>query len=170
MYGADSRPLYSWRVLILPFIEGEQLYKEFHLDEPWDSEHNVRLLDRMPKSYAAPWTRRVKVPANHTVIHMFTGPGTPFEGRDGLRLPEDFPDGISNTILFVEAGEPVPWTKPEEILFDPDRFVRPRGLFRKGFRACTADGRYRFIPNEMDEQTLRGLVTRNGGEPVPEGW
>src|SRR5262245_28627875 len=45
---ATGKPLLSWRVQILPFVGEGELYKEFHLDEPWDSEHNRRFVDRMP--------------------------------------------------------------------------------------------------------------------------
>jgi Protein of unknown function (DUF1559) len=105
VYGPDGTPLYSWRVLVLPYIEQDELYKEFHLDEPWDSEHNIRLLDRMPRTYRAPTHKRSKLPLNHTVCHVIVGPGTPFEGPGGIKLG-DFPDGMSNTFLLVEAGEP----------------------------------------------------------------
>ena len=50
----DGKPLLSWRVLILPYLEQDALYKEFHLDEPWDSEHNRALIDRMPTTYLCP--------------------------------------------------------------------------------------------------------------------
>jgi hypothetical protein len=138
VYG-DDRPLYSWRVLLLPFLEQKELYDEFHLNEPWDSPHNRALIDRMPSNYEAPWTRRVKVPRGYTVLHVLTGPGTPFEGRNGLRLPDDFPDGTTHTLLYVEAEPAVPWTMPESIASDPTRPLRLHGLFRDGFRACTAD-------------------------------
>ena len=39
---------------ILPYIEQDALYKEFHQDEPWDSEHNKKLIDKMPVTYAVP--------------------------------------------------------------------------------------------------------------------
>jgi hypothetical protein len=167
---ADGKPLYSWRVLILPYIEQRDLYEEFRLDEPWNSEHNLRLLDRMPSSYAAPWTRRVNVPPYHTVCRVLSGPGTPFDERVSVRIPEDFTDGLSSTLLFVEAGKPVPWTKPEEIIYDPARPVRLQGLFRNGFRACTADGQYQFIDHNTDQTVLHALITRNGGENLPTDW
>ena len=47
----DGKPLLSWRVLILPYVEQEDLYKQFHLDEPWDSEHNKKLIEKMPAVY-----------------------------------------------------------------------------------------------------------------------
>jgi len=166
VHGEDGRPLYSWRVLLLPYLEEQQLYEEFRLSEPWDSEHNLRLVGRMPRTYAAPWTRRVEVPPHHTVCRVLVGPGTAFE-RDGLGLSADFPDGLGNTLLFVEAGAPVPWTKPEEIRFDPDQSLELRGLFRKGFRGCTADGSYRFIRDDTAEEFIRAAATRNGNEPGP---
>ena len=49
-----GKPLLSWRVLILPYLEQDALFKEFKLDEPWDSEHNKKLLKKMPKVYAIP--------------------------------------------------------------------------------------------------------------------
>lgn len=111
---AEGKPLYSWRVAILPLIEKEDLYQRFNLDEPWDSPHNVQLLSEMPGTYAPPPHKRSKVPAYHTVCKVFVGKGAAFEGREGLRM-SDFVDGTSNTILVAEAGDPVPWSKPEEL-------------------------------------------------------
>src|SRR5947209_6845650 len=139
VYGADGKPLYSWRVLVLPFIEQQELYKQFKLDKPWDSPHNLPLLEKMPGTYAPPPGKRKKVPPSHTVLHVFVGKGTAFEGREGLRLPEDFPDGTSNTLLVVEAGPPVPWTKPEDLPYAPDRPLPNLDLlFKDGFRAGLA--------------------------------
>ena len=42
----DGKPLLSWRVKILPYIEEKKLYEDFHLDEPWNSPHNLTLLHR----------------------------------------------------------------------------------------------------------------------------
>lgn len=177
-------------MLLLPYLEQQKLYDEFRLGEPWDSPHNLRLLDRMPSTYKAPWTKYVNVPPNHTVLKVFVGPGTAFEPpcgsrsyagpaalvgpaarsefHRGLRLKQDFPDGPSDTLLYVEAGDPVPWTKPDDIPVDPERPVSLRGLFRDGCRSGTVDGtNYRFIRNDTDWPTLRAAITRNGGEPGP---
>ena len=165
MCGADGTPLLSWRVLLLPYIEQQDLFDEFRLDEPWDSEHNIRLLPRMPATYAPPPGKRSKVPPYHTVHHVFVGPGTPFEGCKGIQLRGDFPDGTSDTFLIVEAGPPVPWTKPDDLPYDPDGPLPDlRPLFKDGFRAGLCDGSVRFIPRETSEATLRAAITRNGGE------
>jgi hypothetical protein len=171
VYGEYGEPLYSWRVLILPFFEEEDLYQQFHLNEPWDSPHNARLLPKMPRFYAPPGRKAGMVPPNHTICKVFVGRGAAFEGRDGLRLPEDFPDGTSNTLLLVEAGEPVPWTKPEELTYDPDQPLPDlRCIFKDGFRACMADGSRHFIRKGTSEATLRAAISRNGGDSLGPDW
>jgi hypothetical protein len=171
VYGKDGEPLYSWRVLVLPFIEQDALYQEFHLDESWDSPHNLTLLPRMPATYAPPPGKARKVPPHHTVCHVFVGQGAAFEGREGLSLPEDFPDGTSNTILIVEAGVPVPWTKPEDLAYTPDGpLPKLPCLFRDGFRVGLADGSMRWFRNGTSEAPLRSAITRNGGEGIGLDW
>jgi hypothetical protein len=43
----DGKPLLSWRVAILPYLDEVELYKQFRLDEPWDSPHNSALIKKM---------------------------------------------------------------------------------------------------------------------------
>ncbi|HEX4608819.1 MAG TPA: hypothetical protein VH092_11500 [Urbifossiella sp.] len=158
-------------MLLLPYIEQQPLFDEFRLTEPWDSEHNLRLLPRMPRTYAAPWTKIVAVPEHHTVLHVFVGPGAAFERCHGLRQRDDFPDGTANMLLYVESEPPVPWTMPGDIPFAPDQPIRLRGLFRRGCRAGTVDGTgYRLIRNDCDERVVRASVSRNGGEPETPAW
>lgn len=163
VYGEDGTPLHSWRVLLLPFLEEGDLYQQYRLGEPWDSPHNLALLPKMPYHYAPPPGKVSRLPPHHTVCQGFVGPGAAFDGRDGLNLRTDFPDGTSNTFLVVEGGEPVPWTKPADVPFHPDRPLPPLStLFHDGFRAAFADGSVRFIPGTADEATLRATVSRNG--------
>jgi hypothetical protein len=171
VYGQDGEPLYSWRVAILPFIEQCELYQQFHLDEPWDSPHNIGLLAKMPAMYAPPPGKAKKVPPYHTVCKVFVGKGAAFEGREGLLLPGDFPDGTSNTLLVVEAGEPVPWTRPEDLAYDPEEPLPDlRCLFKDGFRACMADGSRQWIRKKISEATLRAVITRNGDDTPGPDW
>jgi hypothetical protein len=173
--GKDGRPLYSWRVLLLPYLEEDTLYRQSHLDEPWDSPHNKQTLAETP--------RRCRPalgggePPGLTRYQVLIGPGTAFE-RAGLTW-DDFPDGLANTLLVVEAGESVPWTKPADLDYDPGKPLPPLGgaftkpvhvlcyeVWRKpGFTACFADGSVRFITS-TDEAALRSIISRNGGEKM----
>jgi prepilin-type processing-associated H-X9-DG protein len=163
-YSKDGKPLLSWRVLILPYIEQQQLYQEFHLNEPWDSEHNKKLLAKMPKVYASPEDEKT-VQEHVTHYQAFLDKGAFFEGKQGLRFPAEFVDGTSNTIMFVEAAKAVPWSKPEDIPYDPAKPLPKLGLpGARGFNAAMCDGSVRMISHNITQQTLRSAITRNGGE------
>src|SRR6185437_3736578 len=100
IYDKNGKPLLSWRVMILPYLEQQDLYKQFHLNEAWDSEHNKKLLAKMPKTYAS--ARDEKTLKDHTTYYQgFVGKGAFFEGKQGLRFPQEFPDGTSNTLMIV---------------------------------------------------------------------
>lgn len=171
VYSEDGRPLHSWRVLMLPYINQKELYDQFKLDEPWDSPHNIQLLPQMPVEYEPRPSTKRKIPPFHTIIHVFVGKGTAFEGSKGLRLKDDFPDGTANTILLVEAGKPVPWTKPEDLIYDPHGpLPELKGVFKNYFRAALVDGSARNISTTMSEKTLRAAITRNGGEILGPDW
>lgn len=173
VYGPDGTPLYSWRVLILPYIGQEEIYNQFHLDEPWDSPHNKTLLSKMPLTYALPPRKMAKMsmPPDHTICHVFVGPKAAFEEKRELRIPRDFPDGSSNTILLIEAGKPVPWTKSEDLPFDPDGPLPDlSGPFRDIIRICLADCSRRHISRSLSEATLRAAITRNGHDKLGNDW
>jgi RNA polymerase sigma factor (sigma-70 family) len=160
----DGKPLLSWRVAILPFIEQDNLYRGFKLDEPWDSEHNKKLLGRMPQIYA-PVNAKTKE-KYETFYQAFAGKGTVFEPGEKIRFM-DIVDGTSNTIMIVEAGDAVPWTKPEDLPFDPDkRLPKLGGEFPDIINAAFCDGSVHEVTKKIDDKTLRALITRNGGEPV----
>src|SRR5258708_4075630 len=99
VYGKDDKPLLRCRVLLLPYEEQANLYAKFKLDEQWDSPHKIQLLSKMPRVFEPPGSKKRLVPPYHTVFHVYVGKGAPFEGKTGLRMPDDFPDGTSNTIL-----------------------------------------------------------------------
>jgi hypothetical protein len=170
IYSKEGKPLLSWRVAILPYIEENALYKEFHLDEPWDSEHNKKLLARMPRIYRRPGAAA----GEKTHYRVFHGPGAAFEGKEGLRYPASFPDGTSNTILIVEAEEAVPWTRPDELPFDAKndkKVLPPLGLPGNDyFLVSLADGSVRSVGKKVSQATLRAAITANGGEVLGPDW
>ena len=170
VYGKDGTPLLSWRVLILPFIEQNDLYKKFRLDEPWDSPHNIALLPEMPKVYGR-YDHGPTTEPHTTFYQVFVGKGAAFEGKKGMRLAQDFPDSTSNTFLIVEGGSAVPWTKPEDLPYTRGEPLPELGGLGKGtIRAALADGSVRFINRAVSEDTLRAAITRNGGESLGSDW
>jgi RNA polymerase sigma factor (sigma-70 family) len=161
----NAKALLSWRVAILPFIGEDNLYKQFKLDQPWDSEHNKKLLAQMPAAYAPPGARDRD--GDKTYYQAIVGAGAAWEPRTQLRWPVSITDGTSNTILVVEAATPVPWTKPEDLPYVADQGL-PKfgGLFGGDFHALLADGSVVFLSRNADEVNLRGAITRAGGEVV----
>jgi hypothetical protein len=171
LYGKDGTPLLSWRVLLLQYVEQGELYKQFKLDEPWDSPHNKTLLEKMPAVYADPSWGEGELLPYHTVSHVFVGKGAAFEGRQGLRVPHDFPDGPENTLLVVMAGKPVPWTKPEDLAYDPEGPLPDlRSGARSTFPVIMADGSRLSVAKTTSEATLRAAITRNGGDNLGLDW
>jgi hypothetical protein len=161
-----KKPLLSWRVAILPFIEEDKLWKEFKFDEPWDSDHNKKLLARKPKIYG-PGDDKSE---HSTFYQVFVGKNAAFD--DGMKKINfaHFTDGTSNTLLIAEAAKAVPWTKPEDLVYDPDKpLPKLGGLFDDGFHALFADGWVQFVKKDIKPETLRALITRNGGEVVDRG-
>ncbi|HET6573121.1 MAG TPA: sigma-70 family RNA polymerase sigma factor [Fimbriiglobus sp.] len=157
----DGKPLLSWRVAILPQLDNEFLYSHFKLDEPWDSEHNKKLLPHMPKAFRSP-VQGVG-PASETYFQGFAGPAAGFQAGQKLAL-QDFADGTSNTIMLAEAGPPVPWTKPTDRPYDPKKPLPAMdGPYSDRFITVFWDGAVRDLRWNLNEKTYRALIGRADG-------
>jgi hypothetical protein len=170
----DGKPLLSWRVAILPFIEQAALYREFDLDQPWDHPNNKKLITRMPAQYTLPGTDLTK---GLTHYRALVGPDTMFEtikGADGMlqarhRL-HTIVDGTSNTIMVVEARDPTIWTRPDDLPYDPKGPLPRFGTTPGGFLALMGDGSVRFVRSTVSEQTLRNAITCSDGNVLGPDW
>lgn len=165
---AQGRPLLSWRVLLLPYLDQDALYKEFHLDEPWDSPHNKALIARIPPTFVCP-SAKAKLRAEGMTTYLVPrGKATMYPGGEPVKLNE-VTDGTSNTILAVDAGDDraVVWTQPGDWEVDPEH-VKDRlfGHHPEGTIVLNADGSVKFQKATIRPATLRALLTRNGGEVV----
>jgi hypothetical protein len=156
----QGKPLLSWRVAILPYLEEKALYDQFRLDEPWDSPNNKKLLDRMPAIYQG---QRAEKDGKTTVM-VFAGKNTPFEEGKKTAV-RDLINGATNTIMAVEAGpdKAVPWTKPEDLPFDTNDPKAALGnVSPQGFLAVMFDCSQKTFLSGVSAETLRRMINHRG--------
>ena len=153
----------SWRVWMLPYLEQAALYQQFHLDEPWDSDHNKTLIEKMPAIFESPGVTE----KGKTSVHVFTGEGAPFAGDRGPGI-QNITDGTSNTIMLVLAGADKAeiWTKPGGLDFDPADPLQALGKIDKQFLVGFMDGSVRSLSADIEPIFLAGLITHAGGEVI----
>jgi hypothetical protein len=171
---AAQKPLLSWRVLILPYLGEEALYKKFKLDEPWDSPHNKDVTEHnaVPKVYLMPGRDEFVPPQWVYYRAFYSKPGlTKSAGLTfGSKMTLDLitiQDGTSNTAALVE-GPHVYWSKPEDIEFD-EHLPLPTFTgkwLRNTFQVAMFDASIRSIRADIPEADLKAIITRNGGEKI----
>jgi len=169
IYSKDGKPLLSWRVAILPYMEQDNLGRRFKMDEPWDSDNNKKLIAMMPKFYMV---ANAKNPvAGKTYYQGFVSkkgamPRSLFSEDSTVKSTfVNITDGTSNTIMVAEAAEAVDWSKPADMPFDAKKpLPRLGGHSTGGFNVAMCDGSVRFIRDTINPKTLLALITINGGE------
>lgn len=163
--GPDGKTPHSWRVAILPYLEQTSLYELYKFDEPWDSDNNKRVLERMPPVLRDP---SADTKSKNTSYFALVGEETCFGERNGkgTRLAEIL-DGTANTIMVVEAKRDVPWTKPEDIVYDSARPMSGLdGIRPDDFLTGFADGSVHALSKTIDDEVLQKLITRADGKSV----
>jgi hypothetical protein len=169
----EGRPLLSWRVALLPYLEQDVLFNKFKLDEPWDSPHNRQLIDKVPKVYQAPWRTWWEPREGMTLILQPRGDDTVFLRRPPWIAPS-LPGGLGTKILVVESDEDhaVIWTRPADLDYDPAnpqaglarRWMIP--LWReKGGMVALADRNIRLIWSQTSPDFLRARFSVTEIEP-----
>lgn len=165
----DDAPGLSWRVAILPYIEEEALYRQFKLDEPWDSEHNMALIEKMPASLRSPAS--TAAPGKTTYQAVVGDDSVIAKGIEGNRI-RDVTDGTSNTIMLLETNDDnaIIWTKPDD--YDYDDMKPAAGLQHvwpgNAFLALFTDCHARAISGNVDGDVLKAFFSKSGGEVVRE--
>jgi prepilin-type processing-associated H-X9-DG protein len=167
-----GKPMKSWRVAILPFMDRADLYTQYDAKQPWDSPQN-RALGNTPlpifRCPSDPGTTANSAETSYVrIVGKDTIGGTP---NEAVKL-SDITDGTSHTILVVEvSGLNINWEEARDVTVDEFMAMVAKGQVSRhagGFQAAMADGSVRFISNKVDPKTLRALLLRNDGQPVGE--
>jgi hypothetical protein len=169
-------PGVSWRVLVLPYIGQEDLFKQFDLRQPWDSEKNKKLIEKMPKIYAPPAGSPARTKPGETHFQVFTA-SDPFAFSPTI-FPHPFAvvyqnatsmplarivDGTSNTFLIVEVAKPVIWTKPEDPPFGAGPLPELGHSVEDIFHVAFADGSTRYCGRKTPARMLRWFIMPSDG-------
>jgi|GEM_PF-3554755 len=160
----------SWRVHILPYVEQDNLYRQFDLKRPWNQGGNQKLGDTFIKTYQSPLD---DPPSNQTHYRVFTGDGTGFDRKLWPRgFPAFIPDGISNTVMIIDTAESVPWSAPKEIPVLPGGTFPDFGNAKRPLAVVAMfDGSVRSVDKKkIDAATARALASASGGEAVNLDW
>ncbi|MEQ8787700.1 MAG: DUF1559 domain-containing protein [Pirellulaceae bacterium] len=161
----DGKPLLSWRVALLPYVEEGALLEQFVTGEAWDSEANKKASLETPEVYKSV---AEGVKPGHTVYLTFQGPGTLIDGKQ--QSFATMTDGLSNTIGVIEVSpaKAVPWAKPTDIDFTAPDLKTALGPppTKEGYPAAFFDGRVDVIPGDTDMETFKRLVNFRDGQPV----
>jgi len=168
---AQGKPLHSWRVLILPFIEGGRTYAKYHFNEPWNSPHNSKLA-ATHSDYLFRCPSIDGLPDYHTNYLMVA--------RSPSNFTLDQVDDSANTIMLIEADRSVHWMEPSDIgveeaaeLLNSQPFTGPghghQNFFNTQPRSrhiATVDGAVHRTYGYSDRQTCRDLLSVNNGRNV----
>lgn len=172
-YVADEngKPMHSWRVLLLPYLEQDGLHAMYDFDEPWDSPENQAVAQMMPDVYRCP--SNSPSGGSETGYVVIVGPGTVFDGAKTTSLDKiSASDGASNTVLVMEVAGATPWLEPRD--YDPDLPDGGRPANRSsrgakhpgGVNVLFCDGSVRSIHSPLSRQVLKEAATVAGGEAV----
>ncbi len=171
-----GKPLLSWRVLILPYLDEKDLYNKFNLKEDWTSPTNIQASYQMPSVFSHPDSAQL-VSGSISDYYLVVGANTLFPPQGPLR-PDQIVDSPSQTLLVVEGQPSVStglWTEPIDLNFakmsgqiNGSRKDDPGQLMDEGAAIATVDGRGHFLPSTTSITVFNALVTPAGGEPLPD--
>jgi beta-lactamase regulating signal transducer with metallopeptidase domain len=176
IYGKDGHGKYphSWRIELLPYLGARNLYDRYQFDEPWDSKANKVVLANMPEIFRDPADAAGSVNSAYFVLvgrlvdANVDGPDlqTFFSSRVGVAFRQVV-DGSQNTLAIVEARRNIPWTKPEDIPYDPTgKLPSLGGFFHGGFCATFGDSSTWFLDEPIKDAALRAMISPASGDKV----
>jgi hypothetical protein len=180
----DGKPMHSWRVLILPFLEYRNVFDQYDFNEPWNGPQNRKLAKLRPRLFACPSDAVAATPEKCITNYMaVVGAKTAWPGNTPTKLSDFASDG-GNTILLVEVGgSDINWMEPRDLTFDEacrgiNKNVKmgissPHGSDAGTFSsskkvaiAAFADGNVHFLPEDVAPEDLESMLTRESANAV----
>lgn len=156
---AKGTPILSWRVALLPALgpQGEDLYKQFKLDEPWNGPNNIKLLEKMPAVYQSATLGQT---STKTSFQIFSSPNTPF-GKKPTGLAIKDLDNPGKTLMIVSTlpEKAIEWTKPESLEYKKDNLKEYFGEFILGVPFMGNPLLVQIGKNDKDLQLVEGWIT-----------
>lgn len=173
-YDAAGKPMHSWRVLLLPYLNERSLFEQYDMSKPWDAPENAHLQAMMPAVYKSPANSNVAI--GESSYMLITGPGTLFPPNAAPANPSAIPDGTENTLLVVETNNRMTsWIEPVDL--DVTKLPAGVGMLggiggshKEGATAVMVDGQAVLIPSDATKAVIDGLITPAGGEAVMGSW
>ncbi len=190
-YIADStgRPMHSWRVLLLPYLDKQALYDRYDFNEPWDGPNNRQRAAEIAVEYRCVTADRADYADTTTSYVAVVGPETAWPGAMPMAV-DDIADGWDRTILLVEVvdsgihcmeprdltmKEVLTGVTPEQRTRVSSRHERKKGFFirsEKVVNVALAGGDVRTIPEDLSPELLKAMLTSSGGEAteISDAW
>jgi prepilin-type processing-associated H-X9-DG protein len=173
---ANGRPMHSWRVLILPYLDRTDLYEIYRFDEPWDGPNNSKLHDLIVDAFRCPQGHG-GARSTETSYVAIVGPETIWPGDGAVKL-DDVSDGLGSTLLVVEiANSGIHWMEPRDLhvsqMTQTINSKSGQGISSGhpgGAVVGFADGRVRFLSDNTPAATIEALLTIRGGEKIPDNY
>ncbi|MEX2122089.1 MAG: DUF1559 domain-containing protein [Pirellulales bacterium] len=167
---ANGKPMHSWRVLLLPYLENRTLYQQYDFNEPWNGPNNRRLAKYCITWFRCPHSKSPFAETNYVVV---VGSQTLWPGA-ACGSFDDVPDGTPQTVLVVEtASSGILWSEPRDLDVSTMNVTinsaGGKGISSQhpgGANVVMADGSVRLLPDSTTWQSLHAVLTRNGGEDV----
>jgi hypothetical protein len=160
----DGKPLLSWRVHLLPFFGYSDLYEQFHLDEPWDSPHNIELVEQIPLTYQSANPPGIEL--GRTCIQVPMMKDSYWNGRSEEWQTFRALTDSTDTICFVAAPKrkSVIWTKPDDLLVDAENPVRSLFGDRDNVLIARFNSSVITLPASITPDSLRAQLTHASGD------